>query len=393
MKAIILASGRGVRFFPLSQNKPKPLFRIMGKSILEHNLDALIGIADEVCIVIGYLGDKIKENIGEEYEGMKITYVEDEEIKGTGRSSQIVCNNIDDEKVLIMNGDDIYQKKDLKELVKVFPSMLVKKVKDASQFGVVVLDGDKVVGIEEKPKNPKSDLVNIGVYYLPKSIFNESVEKSERGEYEITDYLKLTIEKYGLFYKEADFWSPSSFPWDLLNSIKDIFTVFNFKKIGEIEKGVTIKGRVHLGKGSIIKSGTYIDGDIYIGENCVVGPNAYLRKNIVLEDNVSIGQAVEIKNSIIGKGTKINHLSYVGDSIIGENCNLGAGTITANLRHDNENIKTLLKDDLIDTKRKKLGTVIGDNVKTGINTIIYPGSKIYSGKTTIPAEIVKTDLL
>ncbi|MDD4358788.1 MAG: DapH/DapD/GlmU-related protein, partial [Candidatus Pacebacteria bacterium] len=187
-------------------------------------------------------------------------------------------------------------------------------------------------------------------------------------------------------------WIPASYPWDLFNMANSLFKDFKFKKLGKIEKGAVIKGNIYLGEGSIIKSGTYIEGPVYIGNNSKIGPNAYLREGTVIGNNSSIGAAVEIKNSIIGDNTNINHLSYVGDSIIGSNVNLGAGTITANLRHDNATIKTLVKDGLIDTKRRKFGTIIGDNVKIGINTIIYPGRKIWPFKTTLPGENVKEDL-
>ena len=113
----------------------------------------------------------------------------------------------------------------------------------------------------------------------------------------------------------------------------------------------------------------------------------------MIEDNCSIGAGVEIKNSIIGTNTNINHLSYVGDSIIGSNVNLGAGTIIANLRHDGETVKSLVKDVLIDTKRKKLGAIVGDSVKTGVSTVIYPGRKIWPNKTTHPQEKVEKDLM
>jgi bifunctional UDP-N-acetylglucosamine pyrophosphorylase/glucosamine-1-phosphate N-acetyltransferase len=98
------------------------------------------------------------------------------------------------------------------------------------------------------------------------------------------------------------------------------------------------------------------------------------------------------KNSIIGNNTNVAHLSYVGDSIIGDDCNLGAGTIIANLRHDHETIKTKIKGKMIDTKREKLGAIIGDNVKTGIGTLIYPGRKIWPQKTTLPGQKVEQDI-
>jgi len=145
-------------------------------------------------------------------------------------------------------------------------------------------------------------------------------------------------------------------------------------------------------EGTVIKSGVYIEGPVYIGKDCIIGPNCFLRAGTVIEDGCRIGQAVEVKNSLVGKGTFASHLAYIGDSIIGENCNFGAGTITANFRHDKQSIKTTVKDQLIDTKRVKFGTVMGDNVKTGIHTIIYPGRKIWSGKTTLPGEKVEKDI-
>lgn len=393
MKAIILASGNGLRFLPLSKTNPKPLTKLLGKSIIEHNLENLKGIADEVFIVIGYLGDKIKETIGNNYNGIKITYIIDDEIIGTGNSARLAISKINDDKVIIMNGDDLYSKEDIKALIKKCPSIAVKKVLNPRSFGIVTIQNEKVIQIEEKPQNPKSDFANIGLYCFPKSIFNEPIEKSERGEYEITDYIKKLIDLKNLNFVEATYWIPASYPWDLFNMTEALFQNMKFKNLGQIEKGATIKGDLYLGKNTIIKSGTYIEGPVYIGNDCKVGPNAYLRQNTIIENNCSIGAGVEIKNSIIGPNTNINHLSYVGDSIIGSNVNLGAGTITANLRHDGETVKSLVKNALIDTKRKKLGAIVGDSVKTGVSTVIYPGRKIWPNKTTYPQEKVEKDLM
>ncbi len=105
--------------------------------------------------------------------------------------------------------------------------------------------------------------------------------------------------------------------------------------------------------------------------------------------NSKIGAFVECKNSYIGDNSAIPHLSYIGDSIIGNNVNLGGGTKVANLRHDNTNIRVMNKGKLIDSGRRKLGTIIGDNVHTGINTLIYPGRVLETNTTTLPGEIVK----
>jgi bifunctional UDP-N-acetylglucosamine pyrophosphorylase/glucosamine-1-phosphate N-acetyltransferase len=129
-----------------------------------------------------------------------------------------------------------------------------------------------------------------------------------------------------------------------------------------------------------------------IGENCTIGPNCFIRSCTTIGNDSKVGNAVEIKNSIIGDNTSIGHLSYVGDSVIGDYVNLGAGTITANLRHDDKNISSPVKGDMVDSGRRKLGAIIGDNVHTGINTSIYPGRKIWPEKTTLPGEIVSKDV-
>src|SRR3989338_3290353 len=121
-------------------------------------------------------------------------------------------------------------------------------------------------------------------------------------------------------------------------------------------------------------------------------PNCYIRAFSSIGNNCRIGNAVEVKNSIVMDNTHIGHLSYVGDSVIGENVNLGAGFIVANLRHDNETVKSVVKEELISTGRRKFGTIIAENVKTGIRTSVYHGRKIWPNKTTLPGEIVKRDI-
>jgi bifunctional UDP-N-acetylglucosamine pyrophosphorylase/glucosamine-1-phosphate N-acetyltransferase len=89
-----------------------------------------------------------------------------------------------------------------------------------------------------------------------------------------------------------------------------------------------------------------------------------------------VGNACEVKNSIIMDGTHVGHLSYVGDSVFCEKCNLGAGTLMANLRFDDGHVMMMVKDKVVDTGRRKLGTILGDNVKTGINALFMPGVKV-----------------
>ena len=187
-------------------------------------------------------------------------------------------------------------------------------------------------------------------------------------------------------------WIDIGRPWELLDVnehfLKDLKTDIQ----GEVEDGATIHGPVFVGKNSIVRSGSYIMGPVYIGENCDIGPNSFLRKYSCIGNNVSVGNGVELKNSIIMDNTNVNHLSYIGDSIIGSNCNIAAGTNIANLRFDNGNVKISVKGDKIDSGRRKMGVVFGDGVKTGINSSFNPGVKIGVNSRIGAGAIISKDL-
>ena len=395
MQAIILAAGKGTRTYPLTLTRPKPLLKVMNKTIIEHTLEQLQGLVTEAIIVIGYKGEMIKKEIGKKFDSIKITYVEQKEQLGPGHAL-IQCKDLIDNKFIVMNGDDFYSKKDLKRCLSHHYCVLAQKVPDPENFGIFALkDNKNVEKIIEKPKENVGNLANTGIYVFDKKIFGCDLEKTERNEYEITDYVTWLAKNHNVVVETVkDYWFPVSFSWSLLDINK--FFVDKIEKSvkkGIIEKNVHIHGEVIIGKGTIIKPGTHIEGNVVIGEYCVIGPNCYIRGSTSIGDNCKVGQAVEIKNCIIMNGSKVPHLSYIGDSVIGENVNLGAGTITGNLRHDNADIKSMVKDKLIDSKRRKFGTIIGDNVHTGIHTSIYPGRKIWPGKGTSPGEIVKKDIV
>ncbi len=392
MEIIILAAGKGVRFWPLTTSKPKPLVKILNKTILEHNLDQLIGIAKEAILVVGYKSEMVKQKIGLNYKGIKIKYIFQKKQLGTGDAAvsakPLIKNNF-----LLLNGDDLYFKEDIKNVLKKFPSIGLKKVLNPQNFGVILEKNGKIIDFCEKPKNPKSNSVSAGIYFLPRAILKDKLKKSERGEYEFTDFVKNFIKKEKLNAVTVKKWIPQSFSWDLFEAANHFLKEKEQERSGKIEKGAQIKGKAIIKKGAVIRSGSYIIGPVYIGKNCLIGPNCFIRENVLIGDNCRIGQAVEIKNSIIQDNTNIAHLSYVGDSIISENSNLGAGTIIANVRHDKKTIKTMIGKELIDTGRKKFGTIMGDGVKTGVGTMIYPGRKIEAGRFTLPGQKIKKDIL
>ena len=184
------------------------------------------------------------------------------------------------------------------------------------------------------------------------------------------------------------------YPWDLLQLNEEVLSMMENSEIaGEIHPLAYIDGHVHLGRGSVILPGVYIEGNVIIGDDCQIGPNAYIHGNTSIGDCCRIGNAVEVANSVIYPHTQIRHLAYVGDSIVGSHVQLGAGTVIANHRHDGTNHRSLVEGRLVDTQRKKLGAVIGDGVRTGINTCVYPGRKIGPGRVTNPNATVNKDLM
>jgi bifunctional UDP-N-acetylglucosamine pyrophosphorylase/glucosamine-1-phosphate N-acetyltransferase len=183
-------------------------------------------------------------------------------------------------------------------------------------------------------------------------------------------------------------------PWDVLRANElHVASLTGDSIHGEIHPLAVIEGTLHLGVGSRLLPGVFIEGNVVIGENCKIGPNCYIRSSTTIGDKCHIGNAVEIKNSLILSGTNVGHLSYVGDSVLGEKVNFGAGTVTSNLRHDGKNHRSEVDGALIDTGRRKFGAIIGDGVHTGINTSIYPGRKLWPNTSTRPGEIVQRDVI
>lgn len=182
-------------------------------------------------------------------------------------------------------------------------------------------------------------------------------------------------------------------PWDLLYVNEQVVgDLTESIYIGEVSPAAHVEGVLLVGEGTRILPGVFIEGNVVIGKNCKVGPNCYIRGNTTIGDDCHIGQAVEIKNSIIGHGSAVGHLSYVGDSVIGNKVNFGAATITSNLRHDGKNHRSMSAGVLVDSGRRKFGTIVGDGVHTGIQTAIYPGRKLGPGTSTRPSEDVSRDL-
>lgn len=405
MKAVILAAGKGERLKPLTDTRPKHLLPIGGVPLLEWTLRGLAGEGvDEVLIVTHYMEEQIKDYFGDGSSlGLVIRYNKQKELKGTADAFRIAETFVAGDDFVGFYGDLFIQPASFRALLSAHregnTTLCVVPMENLSQTGVVKLEGNRVIDIVEKPApgEEPSKLANAGIYVFNHEIFGfiRGTGLSCRNEYEITDSLKALIDS-GAIVKAVtlpeDDWLDLGLPWNLLEANARALQTMEPSVRGEIEDGAHILGQVKVSEGVRIRSGAYIEGPVFIGPGSDIGPNCYIRPSTSIGSNVRIGNACEIKNSIIMDNTHVSHLSYIGDSIIGEGCNLGAGTITANIRFDKKNVKVNVKGKRLDSGWRKLGAIIGDNVQTGINVNLLPGIKVGSGAWIGPGLTVHTDV-
>ena len=298
MQAIILAAGKSTRTYPLTLTRPKPLLKVANKTLLEHNLDNLNGIVDEVIIIVGYKKEMIKKFLRNKYKNLRIKYVVQQKQLGTGNALLTVEKYIKNE-FISLYGDDIYSKKDFKNIIKNKYSILAKKVENPQLFGVIVEKNKILINLIEKPKKFVSNLVNTGLYKLDKKIFSliKKLKKSKRNEYELTDAIKdlSKVEKINCIISK--YWIPVVYPLDLLKA--DRMLRKNKDIIGK-------KTKIH-GK---IQNST-------IGNNCVIKGN--VRNSIVMDKTIITKNSI-VENSIIGE--KVYFSGKASGAVIADNSKL-----------------------------------------------------------------------
>ena len=391
MKAIILAAWRGTRLQPLTNTIPKPMIQICWKPILEYLLENIYEYVDEIILVVKYKQEIISQYFWENYKWVKITYKTQSEEKWTAAALKWIQTLHD---VFILYWDSIISKHDMKNILESDKYwVFAQKVEDPSKYWIFQTDeNNKIIWVVEKPQEFIWDLANLWGFKMKAEIldFIKEIKISPRWEYELTDALNLYVEKnnfyaFELQEKFIDIW----YPWDILDANTYILEKLEHSILDwEVEENVQIKWNIILEKWAILKSGTYIEWNCYIAKDSKIGPNTYLRWNTVIGSWCKIWNAVEIKNSCFWNNSNAAHLSYIWDSIIWNNVNLGWGFITANIRHDNGNIKVPVKDLMTDTWKRKLWVIIWDNVKTWMNTSVYPGRIIQNDSFTHPGEII-----
>lgn len=393
MHAVILAAGEGTRMRPLTESVPKPMLPVADRPLVAHTADAAVAAgADRLVFVVGYEADRVRDYFGETYRDVPVAYATQDEQLGTAHAAAAAREHLDDDFV-VLNGDDLYDEDALAALFTQCPSVGAYTVDDPRPYGVFSVDDGQVTDIVEKPENPPSNRVNVGAYHFPAEAADwlTEVDRSDRGEYEITDVLARVINSREVSAVPVRRWLGVGRPWELLEANEWKLAELDRRIDGEVHERADLRGAVVVEAGATVDAGVVVEGPALIRSGADVGPNAYVRGATHVGENAHVGNGVELKNTVVMQETNVPHLSYVGDSVLGERVNLGAGTQVANLRHDGEPVETTVKGERVSTGRRKFGVVAGPDAKTAINTSLNAGIVLSAGATTTPGESVRRD--
>lgn len=389
----MLAAGEGKRMRPLTANRPKVLLPAGPEPLLGRLLRQLAGAGlRDITVVTHFRAEAVEAFVGDGSRwGARARCVPQGAPMGTGHALA-AASPPEDEPFLVVNGDVWLPEGTLARVRASGPaSLAVARVADPTRYGVLEVVAGRAIRVHEKSEKPPTDLANAGVYHAPAGFAQRlaTLAPSPRGELELTDALQADFRaREGWRTVEVEGWLDVGRPWDLLAAAERALAEMPEERRGAVEPGATLKGKVIVAQDAVVKSGAYVEGPVYIGPRAQVGPNCYLRPGTVLLEDAKVGHACEVKASLLMAGAHVAHLSYVGDSVLGERVNLGAGTLVANLRHDGETVKVMQEGARVDTGRRKLGVILGDDVHTSINTSLNVGVMLPAGASTAPGEVV-----
>lgn len=400
IKAVILAAGKGTRM--KSETTPKVLHQIMGKTLLGYVLDNVKNFASEQFVIVGHHAQEVEDFVKTNYTNAK-TVLQTPQL-GTGHAVSMVCPNLEnyDGLILILCGDTpLIKEETLKSFVEFHKAnnsditVMSTIFNNPTNYGRIIRDTDNSLKciVEEKDATPEQKAVkevNAGIYCLNwgkvKSAFSQLKTNNAQGEYYLTDIISWGKEQA---LKVNAFILDDSDEIYGINSRLNLATatkIMNRRNLERyMENGVTIvdpestwiSEDTEIGTDTIIYPATYIEGKNKIGKSCKIGPCAHFRGGVEVCDNVKVGNFVEVKKSKISSNTNVGHLSYIGDSELGEHVNIGAGTITANYNP---------------LTKAKTKTVLKNDVKIGSNTVLVAPVTVEDGANVGAGTVVTKNI-
>lgn len=373
-----MAAGEGRRCRPLTQTRSKVMLPVGNRPFMEHVISALAanGIRD-LYIVVGYQKERVMDYFEDGLDfGVKITYLEQNELLGTAHALRKAESYVNEE-FLVVNGDNLIDARAVKELISACGENVILAAlrRHSGDYGVLMVEQERVKAIIEKPGRPCSGILNTGAYKFSPAIFEDlrHTPISERGSYELTQTISQMIadEKEIVPQICKGIWADAIFAWDLLNANSLALGMKDTIISGEVEEGAWIKGPVEVGEGSIIRSGSYLVGPVCIGEDCDIGPGATILPSTSIGNSARIGSHSEIRNSIIMNDTRIGSGTIISDSVIGASCTLGDQLVIETGPCVVEVEEAFL--------RAEFGAIFADDVNAGSRVLVSPGTVVGTG--------------
>ncbi len=393
MKALVLTGGAGRNLVPFSSTRAKAMTVVAGGSLMRRILSHLreVGVTD-VTVVLGQHGEKVRATFGDGQDvGVRLAYVEQERPSGiVDAVLRARSRFIPGEYFLLVYGDIVTSANPFHQLLQSFNSFkgpiaaVCLPGPPTARYGNVYLSGTRITKIVEKPTTAGlGNYVLAGLFVLPTETFLV-LEKSGGDMERVFDELTRASSLNASIWEEG--WIDVEYPWDILAAnrmVMDTWEEAYISRHAVVEGNVTFNGPVHVERGAVIKSGAVLAGPCYIGCNCYVGNNVLVRSYSSLGAGSMIGYGVELKNCVLFGNSKVGRLSFVGDSVIGENVDIGSGTMTINENMDRTPGVVEVRGDPVDSGLKKLGAFMGDDVKVGAGNTLAGGTVLPPG-TCVP---------
>ena len=377
MKAVILAAGEGKRLRPFTMSRPKGMITVGNRPILEYIVEALVsnGVKD-IIMVVGYRRDTIMLHFqdGKKFDA-SIEYVIQEKPLGTAHALSLAGPRLNGEDFLIVAGDNMIDAQLITDLLakRSGLTMVVAESESPSKYGVVKMEGDRIVGLVEKPEIQIGDIINTGIYYFPHKmveLFNMPAFRKELGITQLLSGMVSEVEIRAV--KSIGRWNDAVYPWDLLNVNTQALDFTGQGVKGTVETGAVLKGPVNVGAGTRIRSGCYIEGPVTIGEGCDIGPN------VVILPSTSIGNGVQIEPFSF-----ISHCLIMGNAIIGSHTHLSRSVIGDGVRAKAglfvPSDSCIVRAEREVFQLSDVGAHIGQDTVIGSRVVISPGTVVGAG--------------
>ncbi len=393
MKALILTGGAGRTLVPFSATRPKAMTVVAGGSLMRRILSQLreVGVTD-VTVVLGQNGDKVRNTFQDGHDiDVHLSYVEQERPGGIVDAILRTRGRfMPGESFILVYGDVVTSANPFHQLLQSFNSFkgpiagVCLPGPPTVRYGNVYLSGTRIRQIVEKPTTAGlGNYVLAGMFVLPTEVF-ALLEKSNGQMERVFDQLTQAPGLHAAIWEEG--WIDVEYPWDILAAnrmVMDTWEEAQISRHATVDGNVSFSGPVRIEPGSVIKSGAVLAGPCYIGRNCYVGNNVLVRSYSSLGAGSMIGYGVELKNCVLFGNSKVGRLSFVGDSVIGENVDIGSGTMTINENMDRSSVRVDVRGEPVDSGLTKLGAFMGDDVKVGAGNTLAAGTVLAPG-TCVP---------